>query len=132
MRLVRQPKDSNQCGQASVAMLAGLSLRRAIDLVETSGKTTTRQLAGALRRAGLECSGKLRRGKPLGFGHYLAKVRWFSCGNRRKMSHWIVLDRSLRGTTYLDPEMGISGTLLGDGCVSSYMKIEKRGVADVR
>ncbi len=64
MRLVRQPEGSALCGQCCVAMVAGVSLRRAIAAVGvefTERGTETRQIVAGLRALGVRCSGRLRR-----------------------------------------------------------------------
>lgn len=63
MRLVRQPDGSSLCGQCCVAMAAGVSLDRAIEVVghEKLAGTTTRDVVNALRHLGVPCADKLKR-----------------------------------------------------------------------
>ncbi len=49
IRLVKQPLDSNLCGQACVAMLLGINLEDAINIIKKRGLTSFRNLAPALR-----------------------------------------------------------------------------------
>jgi len=60
-RLVRQPEGSSLCGQACVAMVAGVSLRAATKAVGLSGATHTRHIVRALRSLNVECADRLRR-----------------------------------------------------------------------
>lgn len=60
-RVIRQPEGSSLCGQACVAMAAGVSLDRAIKVVGHEGGTTTAEVREALRDLGVGCADKLRR-----------------------------------------------------------------------
>jgi hypothetical protein len=62
MDLIRQPEGSSLCGQACIAMVAGVSLERAIAAVGHGrrGGTVTREIVRALRSLGVECAEKLR------------------------------------------------------------------------
>lgn len=48
MKLVQYPKNTSMSGQACVAMLLGLSLDQAIELVGHRRRMSTRELVGAL------------------------------------------------------------------------------------
>jgi len=63
MRLVRQPEGSGLCGQACIAMAAGVSLDRACEVVghRKERGTTTREVVRALRTLGVPCADRLRR-----------------------------------------------------------------------
>ena len=61
MKLVLQPPDSWQCGQACVAMAAGVSLKRAVETIGHDEDTTTREVVRALRQLGVSCESKLKR-----------------------------------------------------------------------
>lgn len=63
IRLVLQPEGSGLCGQSCVAMVAGISLQRAIMAVghESTRGTTTREIVEALVAVNINCSGRLRR-----------------------------------------------------------------------
>ena len=51
----------NQCGQACVAMVLGLTLEAAICLVGKRGSTRTKDLVRALRMHGYKCPDRLKR-----------------------------------------------------------------------
>ncbi len=95
LKLVRQPKGTNQCGQACIATLAGITLEEAIDLVGTKGLTRTKQLRDALQSLGFYAGMGLRIGSPDG----LAIVKFLSPDGR---SHWVVWDGK-----YYDPQAGV-------------------------
>jgi len=54
---IQQPEGSNLCGQCCVAMLAGISLEKSIELVGKRGSTRPKDLARALTKLGFECDG---------------------------------------------------------------------------
>lgn len=61
--LVRQPQGSSLCGQCCVAMAAGVSLDRAVEVVghARSRGTYTREIRDALRVLGVGCADRCRR-----------------------------------------------------------------------
>jgi hypothetical protein len=61
MKLILQPDDSELCGQACVAMAAGVSLKRAISAIGHKGDTSTADVVFGLRSFGLTCADKLVR-----------------------------------------------------------------------
>jgi hypothetical protein len=61
MKLITQPEDSSLCGQACVAMVAGISLKQAVEVIGHESSTTTRELVKALRERGVDCDNRLRR-----------------------------------------------------------------------
>lgn len=107
MRLVRQPSGSSMCGQACIAMVAGVSLRKACEAVGHCNATDTRNLKGALRIFKVACGEKLvriNRNRPVFPRRCIVAVCKFGAtrnGKRRaKYSHWMV---SWDGVIY-DPE----------------------------
>lgn len=44
MKLIKQPENSNLCGQACVAMLLGISLKESIELIGRKGRTSLKHL----------------------------------------------------------------------------------------
>ena len=58
--LIKQPLGSKQCGQASLAMLTGISLERAVELVGKKKGTKTKDLVAAARKLGLDCPDRLK------------------------------------------------------------------------
>ena len=61
MNHVRQPRNSNLCGQTSTAMVIGVSLEESIGLFGSRGKTATRQLVAVLRSRGFVVPDRLVR-----------------------------------------------------------------------
>lgn len=61
-RIIVQPHGSALCGQCCVAMAAGVSLERAIEVLgESRSGTTTKQIVQALRYFGVQCADRPRR-----------------------------------------------------------------------
>lgn len=91
MNLVLQPAGSNQCGQACVAMVAGVSIEKVIGAIGHRHSTKTREIVAALKALGVECDPRLKRFKnPLlelrTMKIAIIKVRF----NGRLMGHWVV------------------------------------------
>ncbi len=61
MKPLFQPVGSRLCGQTCVAMIADVSLSDAIKAVGHAHGTTTRELASALRKFGIDCTDRLKR-----------------------------------------------------------------------
>jgi hypothetical protein len=98
LRLVYQPEGSNQCGQACVATVCGITLDESLLLFRCKGCTTTKRVVTALRQMGVECGDRLVRGFPekgsaiLKFAHHDGHT------------HWVVWHLK----NYYDPADGIS------------------------
>lgn len=93
MTRVTQPPGSHLCGQAVVAMLAGISLERSIELMGTRGRTHTHQMVAALREKGHEARrGMLVRGRwrDPSIGRGFGRVR---CKGDRRFSHWFAFEK---------------------------------------
>ena len=54
IKKVTQPKGTNQCGQAIIAMLGNISIQEAIKIMGTAGLTRTKHLLLALKFLGLK------------------------------------------------------------------------------
>lgn len=118
MKLVKQPKDSNLCGQACVAMLCGLTLEQAILLVGTRGKTHTKPLKKALRAFGVHCGDRRVRGMPN--KDETALLFWKGGGTK---GHWMVWHKG----KYYDPVAGVFRRVprwLSESRVTSHLKVE--------
>jgi hypothetical protein len=95
MKLVLQPEGSDLCGQACVAMVAAVSLRRAIEATGHEHATTTGDVVGALETLGIECHGKLvrlsrkRPNIPTRAMVHICRSEVIS-ERRRAASHWMV------------------------------------------
>lgn len=91
MKLVRQPKGSFCCGSAAVAMVAGVTLERAIEAVGTRGQATAPQLQRGLRKLGVG-TGDAEAVSKLGWVPWVrtvvARIRW---RQPRKPGHWVVI-----------------------------------------
>lgn len=97
MRLVRQPKGSNVCGLACVAMVAGVDLEGGIDLVGHRGKTWGTDIRIALDKAGILHGSSMISGWPKGD----AMLSYKEIGGRRR--HWVLWYKE----KYYDPLSGI-------------------------
>ena len=60
MKFITQPNKSYYCGQCCVAMVAGVSLEDAIEVVGNKKGTNTKQLHKALTHYGINCGSKNR------------------------------------------------------------------------
>lgn len=105
MKLVRQPPNSNCCGQACIATIAGLTLDESIALCGTKGKTRTRHLVKALKEHGFEpYENATRISKRSSWIDRLWKsatlVVKFKNG---KSSHWVVRHKG----KFYDPASGV-------------------------
>ncbi len=85
---VLQPKDSNLCGQAAIAMLFNITLDKACELFGHRRQTWTRDMIRVLREAGWKVPDKRivisARAQPP--DPSLVNLKW---KNRRR--HWIVM-----------------------------------------
>ena len=91
---IQQPEGSFCCGQACVAMLAGISLQTAIQAFGHQHRTKPREVQRQLRRLGLGVAGRrdgLRRIK----GGYLPPTALVKMlppkGIKSSRSHWVVI-----------------------------------------
>lgn len=85
---VAQPPDTHICGQIALAVITGMSLLDAIQLVGHEKGTKTREIVRALRGLGYTCPDRLGRAKEppdLGLG---ALRRLTGRGDW----HWVVFD----------------------------------------
>ena len=101
MRLVRQPPGSSLCGQACIAMAAGVSLKKALEAVGHGrrGGTTTRQVIVALRKLGLRAADRCRpisRTRPV----YPQKALLVMRKNGTRRYHWVFY----KNGAFYDPE----------------------------
>lgn len=99
-----QPEGSSLCGQTCVAMAAGVSLDRAIEVVGHSKNagTTTKEIVTALRALGVPCADKLRvvsRALPVLPKRALLYIGRTQGNKRSEVSHWML---TWDGTVY-DP-----------------------------
>ncbi len=119
MNLIRQPEGSNLCGQACVAMIAGISLKKSIEIFQKKGCTSTRHVVAALRKLGISCGDKLVR---------LGEVLPWPCIVHIhypdiKATHWAVFYDGY----YLDPALGLVRGYGSYARVTSYLPVGERG-----
>ena len=102
MRHIRQPAGSRICGQACLAMLAGIALEEAVRVVGHRRGTKTREILAALDKLGVPHAPRLRpiRGGQVIKVPSLLVVRF---GQRRGSWHWVVLN----GVDMLDPALEV-------------------------
>lgn len=85
-----QPPGTYLCGQTCLAMLAGISIERAITIIGHGHSTRTRELVTAFRALGFICPDRLRRfGRTVIAELDLAVVKVCYSGCSR--THWIAV-----------------------------------------
>ena len=109
----------NQCGQVAVAVITGISVTEAVELVGKKGCTKTKDLVAALRKKGFKCPDRCRKMMPMP-PLAIAQVR------RPGFSgwHWVVVD----GNKIFDGRFGNrDGTVNWpwDWRITSYLPIEE-------
>lgn len=105
VKLVRQEEGSNLCGQACVAMLAGVDLERAKELLG-QGRTTTADLRAALGLFGVRLSivgHRISARRPTLPASKTGLLR--ALGPEKRDCHWLVWHD---GQIY-DPTAGVFG-----------------------
>jgi hypothetical protein len=106
IQLIRQPEGSSLCGQACVAMVAGVTLERAIAVFEHKHATYTRELVAALRKLNVACGDRCKRVsriRPILPARAILSITRFvkkPNGKYRRYGHWMV---TWDGVIY-DPE----------------------------
>ena len=101
MKILLQPEGSSLCGQACVAMLAGITLEESIKVFGSRAGTSTKQVVEALRSLGVKCADGLTRiTKSRGKSEACMVVQHF---DGAKHTHWVVYLNGL----YYDPSIGI-------------------------
>jgi hypothetical protein len=103
MKLIMQPEGSSLCGQACVAMIAGITLEESIKVFGTKGGTHTNDLIRAFKRLGISCDNR-----PILIGpRHKYRTKPPICIVRqhfkdRKNTHWVVFYKGM----YYDPSLG--------------------------
>lgn len=119
VRRLQQPYDKGWCGQVVVAMLGGISVAAALDLVGTRGPTHAGHLVKALHKLGYQCQDKLIRiTKKEGIPRTCI-VRW-QISKKPYLSHWLLY---LGGIRY-DPNSDGKCDWLLAGHPTSYLAID--------
>jgi len=121
VKLVTQPQNSNLCGQACVATIAGKSIEDSIKAFGgKSGKTRTRDVVYALHTLGVECGDKLTRiSKKTGKTNCCIVKLHF---DNTKNTHWTVFYNGL----FYDPALGILKDYSEGTRQTSFLPIEMR------
>lgn len=118
MQFIRQPEDTNLCGQACVAMLCEITLEEAVMLVRTRGATRTCDLKRAIRAMGLDTAERRKRGMP---DKSQTALLYFQSKERDK-AHWVLW----RKGKYYDPSAGVFRKLpnhLREADMTSHLRI---------
>ena len=89
MKLVRQSPQSKVCGQACLAMLLGVTLLKACELVGHRKGTKTRELVAVLRAHGKQCGSRLVPFRRWGLHPRFKGLAKLSCGVSNW--HWVVV-----------------------------------------
>jgi len=105
MIFVKQPHPSNCCGQACVAMLAGISLEESISVFGKRGGTSTKDVVFALRKLNIPCDDKLTRINKHPKSDICIVV--FRSKSDKRFSHWTVFNKGF----YYNPAMGIGTSI---------------------
>lgn len=96
MRLVRQPEGSRLCGQACVAMLLGISLDGAVELVGTRRGLRARQIVEALRTGSVHPGPRIMGAPPHDKRTALVTLLWTErrrANHFNRVKHQVVLHR---------------------------------------
>ena len=103
IQLVKQPVNSRCCGQACVAMLAGVTLNESVRIFGKRSTTTTKDVVAALRKLGIQCGDRaVRLGKGVWkSGRCMVVVH---AKGDKKYLHWVVYGDG----RYYDPAAGIA------------------------
>lgn len=120
-----QPKGSSLCGQTCVAMAAGVTLQRSIEVFGTKGGTRTKQVIAALKVFGFETVGdKLVRwdGRLAPPKFSLLHMIWDNPGKKTKHGHWLL---NWEGVVH-DPSLD-APWICCSGRFVSYIEIIPRG-----
>lgn len=100
MDWVYQGKGTRLCGQACVAMIAGITLDEAVKLFGTKGGTRTKHVVDAFNKLGVK-TGKLTRvSKKNKKTDLCMVVIHYSFSNRK---HWTIWNKD----KYYDPSIGV-------------------------
>ena len=118
INLIKQPKGSNLCGQACVAMITGISLEESIKLFGSKGKTGTKQLYYALKERGITCSEKAVRIKNNNKPEFCIITIHYTGYKNKHFCVW-------NNNKYYDPARGIRKKLDKFERETSFIKINQ-------
>lgn len=108
MIFVKQPQPSSCCGQACVAMIAGITLDDSMKIFGTKGGTYAKNVIFALQELNVPCGDKLIRiSKHKNKSDFCIVL--VHAKEDEKYLHWVVFENG----TYHDPALGISSDVNG-------------------
>ncbi len=93
---LRQPAGSRLCGQTCVAMVAGVSIDKAVEVIGHTHGTRTREISAGLNKLGFLCDSKLKvlsKTKPLLEqlpDLAIVNSRWKAEHRKTPGGHWVV------------------------------------------
>lgn len=112
---VQQPNGA-ACGQACIAMLAGIDVQEAIQVMHTKGPTTIGQIIEALDHYGIKHADQNKRITKKNPNYSEVCILTV---HMPKYSHWVLY---YKGKFY-DPEFGVLDECHPDGKITSYLEI---------
>lgn len=125
MNVIFQPPGSKLCGHACVAMVAGVNLERAIEVITHEKSTKTKEIIWALRVLGVRVH-KLKRGNPPKGSVSIAKA-WESHRKKWQGWHWVVIDKN---GNMLDPTWGAFLEVGDMYKITSYLEIHETRISN--
>ena len=124
MKLIKQPEGSSLCGQACVAMLAGVSLEKSVSVFGKRGGTTTKEVIAALKKLGVKCGNKLFLAK----NHIMTPIciakLHFSWD--KSHTHWTIYHNGV----FYDPAIGKTERYPEGVRVTSFLPVYMEGSAN--
>ena len=120
MKHVKQ-LTKNGCGQACIAMIAGVSFMTVVKKMNKTGKTTTRDIRKGLSYFKIKASEKRERISKKTKLPKLCMV--FIQSKDRKQKHWVVY----RDGIFWDPAFNIKGITFDDADATSFLEVKNNG-----
>lgn len=90
MKLIKQPENSNLCGQACVAMLLGISLEESIELIGKKGKTSLKHLKPAISSKYIVKDRERTTSMPIYSRVALLSIKFDYSKVIKPYTHWVV------------------------------------------
>lgn len=116
MNLVLQPHGSWLCGQACVAMIAGITLGQSISVFGKRSGTSTKEVISALKKLGIKCGDKLISAKSNERPSVCMCVLHFK---NAKSTHWTIWNKKY----FMDPAIGYVENYSDGIWATSYLPI---------
>ncbi|HOS16172.1 MAG TPA: hypothetical protein PKX15_04045 [Bacteroidales bacterium] len=84
---IKQKQGTKNCGAIAIAVIAKVSLKKAIEACGTEGPMNTKDLVRGIRKLGYTCPDHCKRKRPeLGIGHLTYTA------NKKNRRHWVAID----------------------------------------